>query len=240
MISANGIRVILFDLDGTLRHNRPPSHQVLFAKAAQAGLHDNPEGRFQATRWAHFYWASSPLLREDLEAANGDDDIFWENYVTRQLTAYGCSAEEIEMISPVVFDYMAREYTPEDYIPAEVPDTLQRLQLAGFTLGVVSNRRESFKDYLESNDLLGYVNFTLAAGEVNSWKPDPGIFHKALGMAGAAASETVYVGDNYYADILGAQRAGIRPVLLDPESIFPDADCEVIHRIEEIASLLEV
>ncbi len=43
MISPNGIRVILFDLDGTLRHNRPSSHQVLFTQAVQAGLKDAPE-----------------------------------------------------------------------------------------------------------------------------------------------------------------------------------------------------
>ena len=118
-----------------------------------------------------------------------------------------------------------------------VLSTLQKLERAGLTLGVVSNRRESFKDYLESAGLMRYVKFTLAAGEVNSWKPDPGIFHEALRLAGATAAETVYIGDNYYADILGAQRAGIRPVLLDPESIFPDADCEVIQCIEEISSL---
>ena len=86
--------------------------------------------------------------------------------------------------------------------------------------------------------MLGYVNFTLVAGEVNSWKPDPVIFQQALQLAGATASETIYVGDNYYADIIGAQRAGIQPVLLDPDSLFPDADCEIIRRIEEISSLL--
>jgi HAD superfamily hydrolase (TIGR01549 family) len=234
----NGIRAILFDLDGTLRHNRPPSHQVFFAKAVQAGLQDSQEGRFQATRWAHFYWASSTLLREDLEAADGDDDFFWENYVARQLTVYGCSPEEVRAISPSVYNYMAREYTPEDYIPTMVPTTLQSLQEAGFTLGVVSNRRESFQEYLDSVGLLEYVNFTVAAGEVNSWKPDPGIFREALRLAEAAATETIYVGDNYYADILGAQRVGIRPVLLDPDTLFPDAECEVIQRIEEVSGLI--
>ena len=143
MISPNGIRVILFDLDGTLRHSRPSSHQVLFTQAIQAGLKEGPKGRFRATRWAHFYWASSPLLQEDLLVSDGDEEIFWEKYVYRQLIAYGCSTAEAQSLSPIVFRYMADEYQPEDHIPAAVPTTLQLLQDEGYTVGVVSNRRES-------------------------------------------------------------------------------------------------
>ncbi len=171
-------------------------------------------------------------------ASDGDEEVFWKNYVTRQLIAYGCTTAEADLVSPAVFRYMANEYQPDDHIPAAVPTTLQTLQEAGFTVGVVSNRRESFREYLETVGLLGFVHFTLAAGEVNSWKPDPGIFQQALQLAAATAPEAIYVGDNYYADIVGAQRAGIRPVLLDPDLLFPDADCEVILGIEEVSSLL--
>jgi len=49
----------------------------------------------------------------------------------------------------------------------------------------------------------------------------------------------MYVGDNYFADIIGSQRAGLMPVLYDPISLFPDADCVVIKSFAEIPELLK-
>jgi putative hydrolase of the HAD superfamily len=73
-----------------------------------------------------------------------------------------------------------------------------------------------------------YFDWLVAAGEVGVSKPDPAIFHLALERAGAPADQAVYVGDNYWADVVGAQRAGLRPVLLDPHRLFPEAVCPVL------------
>ncbi len=239
MFTPNGIRAIFFDLDGTLRHNRPRSEQVFFDQAVRLGLNDSNAGRHQAFRWAHAYWANSELLQED-QARFGEDRVrFWKNYATRNLQAFGCSEAEAAALAPRVHQYMAEEYEPEDWIPDDVPETLDRLQRAGFTLGVVSNRDDPFAAYLESIGLSRYVQFTLAAGEANSWKPDTGIFEHALKLGGVTSGETLYVGDNYYADVVGAQRAGIRPVLLDPDGVFPpDIGCDVIRALPEIGRLL--
>jgi predicted HAD superfamily phosphohydrolase YqeG len=48
----------------------------------------------------------------------------------------------------------------------------------------------------------------------------------------------MYIGDNYFADIVGSRRAGLLPVLYDPISLFPDADCAIIKSLAEIPSLL--
>ena len=51
---------------------------------------------------------------------------------------------------------------------------------------------------------------------------------------GLQAGQAIYVGDNYYADVVGARRAGVRPVLFDPEAVFTEADCTVIRSIGEL------
>jgi putative hydrolase of the HAD superfamily len=56
-------------------------------------------------------------------------------------------------------------------------------------------------------------------------KPDPRIFEHALSVSGSDASSTLHVGDMYYADIVGAEAAGIRAVLLDPFDNWTDHDC---------------
>ena len=76
------------------------------------------------------------------------------------------------------------------------------------------------------------------AAEVNAWKPNPRIFDRALEFSGSSPERTIYVGDNYYADILGAQNAGLQPVLLDEKGLFPEAGCLVIERVEELVEKL--
>lgn len=67
-------------------------------------------------------------------------------------------------------------------------------------------------------DLLGierYFPFILISESVGIWKPDPGIFHIALDMAGVGAEDAIYVGDSPVADVPGAQAAGMRSVWIN-------------------------
>jgi putative hydrolase of the HAD superfamily len=105
-------------------------------------------------------------------------------------------------------------------------------------LGLVSNRTRSVDALLVELDLRRYLHFSLISGEVNLWKPDPAIFAHALDRSGTRPAETVYVGDNYYADVVGARSAGLQPVLLDPRGLFPEADCPVIGTMGELLPLL--
>jgi putative hydrolase of the HAD superfamily len=123
-------------------------------------------------------------------------------------------------------------------VPTEVPKTLQDLKNDGYTIGLVSNRRRPIVEELNELGLTPYLDFAYVAGEVDAWKPDPQIFDRAIVEAGFAPEQMIYVGDNYYADIVGAQRAGLTPILIDPEYVFPDAACTVIHSIGEIPGLL--
>ena len=86
--------------------------------------------------------------------------------------------------------------------------------------------------------MLDYFEFTYVAAEVDAWKPDPRIFDRALELSTSTPGQVIYVGDNYYADIIGANNAGLQPVLLDEKGIFPDAECVVIERVGELVDLL--
>jgi putative hydrolase of the HAD superfamily len=236
--SPDGIHAVLFDLDGTLRHNCPDAIQSFFNKATELGLVDSPERRRAVTRWNFAYWADSEDLKRDILTFGEDESAFWLNYGILQLEAFGCAAGQARDLAPDLFAYMSEEFEPEDVVPEEVPETLARLKDSGYLLGVVSNRNNSFEDYLDEIGLGDYFAFSLAAGQIKSWKPDAEIFHHALRKAESLPQQAVYVGDNYFADVIGARRVGIRPILLDPKDVFFDADCEVIGALDEIFSLL--
>jgi putative hydrolase of the HAD superfamily len=116
-------------------------------------------------------------------------------------------------------------------------DVLRKLRQAGFLLGIVSNRTHPLTAELEGFGLNDYVDLTLTAGEVNSWKPDTGIFLEAILRLQVKPEEVLYVGDNYYADVIGARNAGLRPVLLDPDGVFPEVECDVIRNLPDLIDL---
>ena len=105
---------------------------------------------------------------------------------------------------------------------------------------MITNREnvDHFYELLDQLALRSYFDLVLASGEVGTRKPDPHIFYAALDRLGANAQESLYIGDNYWADVIGAQRAGVTPVLLDPHRLFPEADCLILDRIDDLLKWL--
>lgn len=238
MISPNGITTILFDLDGTLRHNQPSGHDFMSGIAEQLGVQSSKEDILNAQRWAHLYWADSETMLADIKAWGIENEEFWKQYTTRYLEALGCTTEQASELGPTVQSSMRKDYKPKDVVPQDVPETLRLLKDTGYTLGLVTNRSRPIEDYLKDVKLHQYFSVRLAGGEIKSWKPKPKIFELALERAQARPEETVYVGDNYYADVVGARGVNIEPVLLDPEGVFPKPGCEVIDNIGDLPETL--
>ena len=236
---SNHIKAIFFDLDGTLRHSVPEGGQVFTAYVVSLGLPVNEEDRLRAVRWEHNYWASSVDLRDDLLAHSPDTDNFWIEYSRRRLIALGASPAQAAELAAKASAHMGEMYKPESIVPEDVRRTLPLLQQEGYIMAVVSNREKPFQDTLDSHGLSEFFPYSLAGGEVNSYKPDPGIFEHALKRMNVTAPETVYVGDNFYADVVGARRAGLQPVLYDPNFIFPDADCTTIRSFDELIPVIQ-
>ena len=239
MSSSNGIKAIFFDLDGTLRHSVPSGGDVFTNYVITLGLPVNDEARLRAMRWEHLYWASSVDLRDDLLAHSGETEKFWIEYSRRRLIALGASPEWAVEFAPKTSMHMGEFYKPESIVPEDARRVLPQLKQAGYALAVISNRDKPFQDVLDAHGISEFFHFSLAGGEVNTFKPDPGIFQHGLERVGVLASEAIYVGDNYYADVVGARNAGLRPVLYDPRGIFPEPDCEAIKSFDELKSLLK-
>ena len=123
----------------------------------------------------------------------------------------------------------------EDAVP-----TLQRLRDAGFKLAIVSNWDTPLDPLTERLGIAHYFDIIVASHDtrVRSAKPDPHIFHYTLTAIGVSAAETVPVGDTYEADIVGAQNAGIRPILIDRDGTQTGKWRETIQSLTELWELL--
>lgn len=235
--SPNGIRAIFFDLDGTLRFNRPAGREYFMDYASTLGVQTSRDQRAMVWRWEHFYWANSSDLQKD-EAKYPDREAFWLNYGRRQLIEMGCAADQAERLAPLVYDYMNENYRPENWVDPVTYDLLAELKAAGYLLGVISNRDLPFNEELKQLRLDDYFTLLISGGEAGSKKPEAKIFHFALTRAGTHADQTMYVGDNYFADIVGARNAGLHPVLLDIGGIYCQPDCPSIKALAELPGIL--
>jgi HAD superfamily hydrolase (TIGR01662 family) len=234
MNSNHRIKAVFFDLDGTLRHSVPSGGEVFSDYVVTLGLPIHHEDRMRAMRWEHLYWANSPDLRDDLMAHSGETEKFWVEYTRRRLVALGASREWAISYAPEVSRHMGAEYKPESVTPDEVRRALIELKQAGYLMAVLSNRSQPFQDTLDTHNISEFFHFSLAGGEVDTFKPDPGFFEHALKRAKVSAQEAVYVGDNYFADVVGSRRAGLIPILYDPLGIFPEAECATIKTFDEL------
>jgi FMN phosphatase YigB (HAD superfamily) len=239
MIQPNDIKAIFFDLDGTLRHSVPSGGEVFTDYVITLGLRVNEESRLRALRWEHLYWANSVDLRDDLLAHSGETEKFWIEYSRRRLIALGASSQWAREFAAKASLHMGEFYRPESIVPDDVRRTLPQLKEAGYILAVISNRDKPFLDVLKEHAIAEFFDFSLAGGEINAFKPEPGIFEHALQRVSLSPREAIYVGDNYYADVVGARRAGLEPVLYDPLGVFPDPDCATIKSFDELNSIIK-
>ncbi len=102
------------------------------------------------------------------------------------------------------------------HVPEGISEALQRLGEAGYRLAVISNADGRVEGLLERAGLRGHFEFVLDSHVVGVEKPDPEIFRLGVERLGLEPRECLYVGDLYPVDVVGARRAGLRALLLDP------------------------
>ena len=95
--------------------------------------------------------------------------------------------------------------------------TLVELASRGYRLGIISNSDGTLGDHLRRIGMAQRFEMILDSSEVGVEKPHPEIFRMALERAGGVeARRTLYIGDVYAIDVLGAAGAGMQAMLFDP------------------------
>jgi len=122
---------------------------------------------------------------------------------------------------------------------------LQALANTGVRLGVISNADGMMGTRLAELELCQVgpgvgveIECVVDSGNVGVMKPDPRIFQAAIDLLGLDSNQVWYVGDMPAIDVVGARRAGIRPILMDPLGLHYDADYERISSLAALAELI--
>ncbi len=233
------IRAIFYDAGHTLVRPRPEVDEVWDFLAHQLGVTIVAGQRGPFPDVAAFFYSR---LGEDGLGAYASDAAartFWSEYYAYALRDVAPDLPRAELLSAgsSMFDWYN---DPAQWQPfPEALDALRAAKARGLVQGVVSDWGTDLLPILHAHEITRLMDFVVASAVVGSSKPHREIFLYALGRAGVAAHETVYVGDSYLADVLGSRAAGLHPVLIDREGAAPPIDAPVVRALTQVLDVVD-
>ena len=112
-----------------------------------------------------------------------------------------------------------------------------------YTLHIITNGfEEAQKIKLDRSNLNSYFTEVITSEQVGFRKPNRFIFDHALNTTGANASESVMIGDDLEADVLGAMNCGFEGVFFNPKEVpigkDPKYEYKEINCLSELRQIL--
>jgi HAD superfamily hydrolase (TIGR01509 family) len=175
------------------------------------------------------------------EGGSGEGRDTFTFYVGRILAGLGVGTGAAQDLAPRIVrtlrDDVGTRRLWSKVLPG-VPAALRALRAAGLRLVVVSNSDGTVEEALSGMGLREHLDGVVDSAVVGSEKPDAAIFHHALDLVGARPERTLHVGDLYDVDVLGARRAGLHALLLDPYGDWNAVDCPTAPDVAALARAL--
>lgn len=228
------ITTIIFDMDGTLiKHTWQLSQitETLFAQFADELAPLTHDEFFEC-----FWSKSEDLWHMMVDGAVAGNTVAKYSYFNT-LRTLGQNTALAEPMLAKWNELVLIEATPFDDTFAVLETLRQNYTTGILTNGFITLQRGKIEKYR----LAEYVDFTVVSEEIGYHKPDKRVFEATLQLAGHQISpeETIYVGDNLMADILGAQEAGLTPILMNPrDDVDPPAGIIKIRQLSQLLDLL--
>jgi putative hydrolase of the HAD superfamily len=220
----SNIKSVFFDVGNTLLF---PNRERIHAPLAERGLTPDPDLLRDLER-------STKNEFDARMAENGSTDhSFWWMFYSQLLSKIGLNDDTVrdQLVSSI------RQSANWDVIPSGTREQLQQIG-ARYRIGVISNADGRIEDVLRRCNIADCFRTITDSGLVGYEKPHPEIFRQALHAMNAAPEESLYVGDVYSVDYLGATGAGMRAVLMDVPGAYRDRGLLRVESLEELRSFL--
>jgi putative hydrolase of the HAD superfamily len=170
-----------------------------------------------------------------MKSDGSTDHSFWWMFYTELLS-------EIGLQDDAVRDQLVTGIRNSGNWDQIRPGTLDKLRAIAehYQVAVISNADGKIKAVLEKCGIAACFRTITDSGLVGYEKPRPEIFHEALRSMNAAPEESLYVGDMYSVDYLGATGAGMEAILMDVPGAYRERGVARVESMEELGrELLE-
>ncbi|MEJ7663554.1 MAG: HAD family hydrolase [Hymenobacter sp.] len=236
MPAPSPVTTILFDLDDTLFDHAATARAALAATAARRPALAAVPAEELYQRYSDLLEKMHPLVMRGQLPYQQARQLRFERLLALYEGPGPVAAAEVAALAARHYEHYQRLRRPV----AGALALLQRLRPA-YRIGIVTNNRTAEQEEkLRYLGMSGLVDALITSEGVGVLKPDPAIFAAALQQLAAEPAQTVLVGDNWAADVLGALAVGIRPVWLNRTGAArPLAHVAELRSLEPLAAVYQ-
>ncbi|MFZ0480862.1 MAG: HAD family hydrolase [Terriglobales bacterium] len=216
----SAIKTIFFDVGNTL----------LFPNRAR--IHAPLVERGHAPDASHLRDLERRIKKQfdaQMTADGNHDHSFWWMFYTQLFAEIGLEDDALR-------DRLVTSIRDSGNWDQILPGTREQLQAIAkrYRIAVISNADGGIEDVLRRCHIADCFLTITDSGLVGCEKPHPEIFRQALKSLNAKPADSLYVGDVYSVDYLGATGAGMQAVLMDVSGAYADKG---VPRVESLAEL---
>jgi len=218
------IRAIFFDVGNTLLF---PNRERIHAPLAERGIAPKTDHLRDIERRIKNEFDA--LVMQD----GSHDHSFWRMFYTQLFAEIGLTDDGLRdrLVTNI------RDSGNWDRIPPETREQLEKIA-ERFRIGVISNADGRIEDVLRRCGIADCFGSITDSGLVGYEKPHPEIFRRALETLKARPEESLYVGDVYSVDYLGATGAGMQAVLMDVSGAYVERGVARVESLKEFETWL--
>src|SRR5215470_4763916 len=212
------VTTIFFDVGNTLLF---PNHERIHAPLAERHITPDPEHLRDLER-------RTKNKFDSLMTTNGSHDhSFWWMFYTQLLQELGVKDDALR-------DQLVTSIRNSANWDRVLPGTCERLFEIGaqYRIGVISNADGKIDKVLAKCEIARCFRTITDSGLVGFEKPRPEIFQHALQSLHAKPEESLYVGDVYSVDYLGATQAGMHAILMDVSGAYREKGIPRVENLE--------
>lgn len=205
------IQHIFFDLDNTLwdhRRNAYLTIKDLFDKEEITLKYNIDFEEFHSV-----YHEINEKLWEQIRDGEIDKEYLRKHRFYDTFKYFGIDDLELSMFFEEHFLDKILNY---NHLVESAEYILDYLKAKNYTLHIISN---GFQEVTERKCILSgidhYFQTITSADSVGVRKPNPAIFEYSLGLSEAKKEESILIGDDWIADVIGAQQFGMDVIFFD-------------------------
>ncbi|WP_228454842.1 YjjG family noncanonical pyrimidine nucleotidase [Epilithonimonas bovis] len=229
------MRHIFFDLDNTLWDHRKNAYLTIKELFNQQKITEKYGIDFES--FHQVYHDINERLWEQIRDGEIDKDYLRKHRFYDSFLSFGIDDAQLS-------DYFEHHFLDEILNYNELVDgaidLLDYLRNKGYIMHIISN---GFQEVTERKCILSgisdYFETITSADSIGLRKPRPEIFDYSLNLAKAGKEESIMIGDDWIADVKGAQNFGMDVIFFDVYQDNPqEAGLKVVRHLSEIKNYL--
>lgn len=178
------------------------------------------------------------------------NELYWKKYREEQITKQELRRGRLQdafatfqqQYPTDVLDYLADDYIihlpDHNYLFDHTKEILEYLK-PKYKLHIITNGFEEVQHRkLEKSGIAPYFDTVTNSERVGVKKPNPLIFNAALKQAKALSNQSVMIGDNLEADILGAENVGMHTIFFSYKANHQHNGRATVNSLDAIRNIL--